>query len=127
MLIRSSATIHAVEVFIDREQVRQAVLGQLLGLAGRELLAALMDDVAGLGVDQVMARLGALPLLGVVGSRQPSVGLFVGQRVVIGARISSASMPRALSSDVTGILRRRSIRANTTSLASNSISSHEPR
>ncbi|MNV50108.1 hypothetical protein D3C71_1420980 [compost metagenome] len=36
-------------------------------------------------------------------------------------------MPSAISSEDTGILRRRSIRAKTMSLASNSISSQEPR
>src|SRR5690606_12254295 len=46
--------IHAVEVFIDGKQVGQAVLGKLLGLPSRELLAAFMHDVAGLGVDQVV-------------------------------------------------------------------------
>src|ERR1044072_3143731 len=39
----------------------------------------------------------------------------------------SPSRPSANISDVTGILRRRSMRANTMSLASNSMSSQEPR
>ncbi|CPK59541.1 Uncharacterised protein [Bordetella pertussis] len=43
------------------------------------------------------------------------------------ARIDSGVMPMAFSRIVTGILRRRSTRKNSTSLGSNSKSSHEPR
>src|SRR5699024_1573940 len=57
-----------------------------LGLAGRELLAALMDDVAGLGIDQIVGGLCALPLLCIVGNAPALVGLFVLQRIVIGAQ-----------------------------------------
>src|SRR5690606_28970500 len=69
---------------IDSQKMRQAVLGQLLGLAGRKLLATLVHDVAGLGIDQVMAGLCALPLLGIVGNAPAFLGLFVLQLGVIG-------------------------------------------
>ena len=43
------------------------------------------------------------------------------------ARMVSGVMPMALHRIVTGILRRRSTRKNSTSFGSNSKSSHEPR
>ena len=66
-------------------EVLEPVLGELLGLAGRELLAALVHDLAGLGVDQVVGRLGVLHLFrSCTGTRQPFLVLLVGEGVVVG-------------------------------------------
>ena len=49
-----------------------ALLGELAGGAGGELLAGLDHDLAGLGVDQVLGRLDALQRSASNGTRQPS-------------------------------------------------------
>src|SRR5690606_28456966 len=50
------------------EELLDALLRDLVGAPGGDLLAGLRDDVAGLGVDQVVLGLGAAETLGGVGN-----------------------------------------------------------
>ena len=75
----------AVEVLVRRAQVLEALLGQLAGGAGGQLLAGLEHDLAALGVDQVCGRLEALHALGIErhgpGIAVPLVGDVVVERI----------------------------------------------
>ena len=117
----------ADQFLIGQAQRLEALFRQLARRAHGELLAGLEHDLAGVGVDQIVDRLVAAEAGGVERHAPAVLGALVADLLVEGVRIVSPSRPSANISEVTGILRRRSMRAYTMSLASNSMSSQEPR
>ena len=65
-----------VEILVGEEQLLDAIGGQLVGLARGDLLPRLDDHLAGIGVHQVMHRLGALQPRRIEG-RAPSALLVI--------------------------------------------------
>ena len=78
----------AVQFLVRRADELETAVGQLLGLARRDLLAlaGLDRDLARLGVDEVGNDLHALPLLGIVGQAPAIAVALVVDAVVIGGQ-----------------------------------------
>ena len=72
-------------MLVRHQQRSQAVLGQLVGRAGGNLLAGRSDNVAGLGVNQVTRRLGPAPAFLQIGNGPALLGRLVLDGSVEGA------------------------------------------
>ena len=74
--------VAAIERLGGQQQGLQTAVGELLGVAGRDLLAGRRHFFAGVGVDQGVVRLGAAPTLGLVRGGPAGATLLVGDGVV---------------------------------------------